>query len=132
METVETAAVGRSAGVAAGVRAARENSVAVAAARQRRTPAPRGRARLELVTGVALGPSLIDVARGRGRTERTVTRWLGAFAPGGGAALADAPRGGRPPKAAAGSREALERAAATPPRALGRLVDPWTSDRLSA
>ena len=93
---------------------------------------PRVRERLEMVKGVALGHPLAEVARWSGRTERTVVRWLAAFARGGTAALADAPRRGRPARADAVYQAALERAADTPPPALGLPFDVWTSERLSA
>ena len=112
--------------------APRESGEAVEAALRRRDLAPRVRERLEMVKGVALRQPLADVARWSGRTERTVVRWLTAFAAGGIAALADAPRGGRPVRADAAYRAALERAVETPPRALGLLFDAWTSPRLSA
>jgi transposase len=99
---------------------------------RQRDLAPRVRERLEMVKAVALGQSLADVARWSGRSQRTVTRWLDAFVAGGVVALADATRGGRPPKADAGYLLALERAVGTPPRDLGLLFDAWTSDRLSA
>ncbi|MBI3971736.1 MAG: helix-turn-helix domain-containing protein [Chloroflexi bacterium] len=120
---------------------ARELRAAVEAALRRRNLGPRARERLEMVKGVALGQSLAEVARWSGRSARTVRRWLGAFARGGlgeggvGAALAavaDAPRAGRPVRADAAYLAALERAVATPPRDLGLLFDVWTSDRLSA
>lgn len=114
------------------VRAAREAREAVEAALRRRDLAPRVRERLEMVKGVALGQPLADVARWSGRTERTVVRWLRAFATGGTAALADAPRSGRPVRADARYLAALERAVETPPRTLGLLFDAWTSPRLSA
>jgi transposase len=114
------------------VRAAREARAAVEAALRRRDLTPRVRERREMVKGVALGQPLADVARWSGRTERTVVRWLRAFATGGSAALADAPRSGRPVRADARSLAALERAVETPPRALGLLFDAWTSPRLSA
>jgi transposase len=85
-----------------------------------------------MVKAVALGYPLSAVARWSGRTERTALRWLGAFAAGGVPAVGDAPRAGRPPRADAAYLAALERAADTPPRALGLLFDAWTSDRLSA
>ena len=47
---------------------------------------------------------------GRGAPPRTVRRWLTAFLDGGVAALAGAPIPGRPPKAAAANRAALEAA----------------------
>ena len=114
------------------VAAAREGRAAVEVALRRRDLAPRVRERLEMVKGVGLGHSLADVARWSGRTERTVTRWLTAFAVGGVGALTDAPRAGRPPKADASYRGALARAVHTPPRELGLRFDAWTSDRLSA
>jgi transposase len=117
------------------VRAARASRAAVEAALRRRDLTPRTRERREMVKAVALGYPLRAVARWSGRTERTertVLRWLGAFATGGVAAVADAPRAGRPPRADAAYLAALERAAETPPRALGLLFDAWTSDRLSA
>ena len=104
----------------------------VEVALRRRDLAPRVRERLEMVKGVALGQPLANVARWSGRTERTVVRWLTAFATGGLAALADAPRAGRPARATAAYLGALEQAVATPPRDLGLLFDAWTSDRLSA
>jgi transposase len=111
---------------------ARQSGEAVAVALRRRDLAPRVRERLEMVKGVALGQPLTDVARWSGRTERTVERWLVAFARGGVTALADAPRAGRPVRADATYLAALEQAVETPPRQLGLLFDAWTSDRLSA
>ena len=63
---------------------------------------------------------------------QTMRRWLGLFARGGGDALADAPRSGRPPKADAAYLNALEEAAETFPRELGLGFDVWTSERLVA
>jgi transposase len=71
------------------------------------------------------------IARWSGRTPETVRRWLAVFAAGGIAALADAPRQGRPPKADATYLAALEQAVETPPRTLGQPFDVWTSRRLS-
>jgi hypothetical protein len=79
-------------GEAAWVAATGEAQEAVAAALRRRDLAPRVRERLELVKGVGLGQSLAEVVRWSGRTERTVTRGLGAFVDGGVATLADARR----------------------------------------
>lgn len=90
------------------------------------------RERLEMVKGVALGQPLEEVGRWSGRTGRTVQRWLRAFASGGSAAVADAPRHGRPVKADAVYVAALERAVDTPPPTLGLPFDVWTSPRLSA
>jgi transposase len=113
-------------------RAAREARAVVETALRRRDLTPRVRERLEMVKAVALGYSLAEVARWSGRAERTVGRWVAAFAAGGVAGVADAPRAGRPPRADAAYLAALERAADTPPRTLGLLFDAWTSDRLSA
>jgi transposase len=113
-------------------RAARGSWPAVEAALRRRDLAPRVQERLEMVKGVALGQPLPELARRSGRAERTVRRWLVAFERAGIAALADAPRAGRPPRVDAPYQGALERAAATPPRDLGLPFDAWSSDRLSA
>ena len=105
---------------------------AVEAALRRRDLAPRVRERLEMVKAVALGQDLTAIARWSGRTPQTVRRWLGAYQEGGIAALADAPRQGRPPKADTAYVTALEAAVTTPPRSLGLPFDVWTSGRLSA
>lgn len=94
--------------------------------------APRVRERLEMVKAVALGQDLAAVVAWSGRAARTVRHWLGRFAAGGVAALADAPRSGRPPEADTAYLARLEAAAATPPPALGLPFDVWTSARLSA
>src|SRR6187401_968659 len=88
---------------------------AVEAALRRRDLAPRVRERLEMVKAAALGQDLAALTAWSGRGERTVRRWLGAFATGGVAALADASRSGRPVVADAAYLAALERAAETPP-----------------
>jgi transposase len=104
---------------------------AVEAALLRRDLAPRVRERLEMVKAAALGQELEAIARWSGRTPATVRRWLAASRAGGIAALTDAPRQGRPPKADATYLAALETAVATPPRTLGLPFDVWTSRRLS-
>jgi transposase len=109
-----------------------EQRAVVDAALRRRDLAPRLRERLEMVKGAALGHDEAAIAAWVGRTPRTVRRWLGRFAAGGVAALADAPRSGRPPEADAAYLAALEAAADTPPPALGLPFDVWTSGRLSA
>jgi transposase len=118
--------------VAPWVRAARESREVVEQALRRRDLAPRVRERLEMVKAVALGYPLGEVVRWSGRTERTAARWLRGFAAGGVAALADAPRSGRPARADAAYLAALERATDTPPPAVGLPFDAWTSVRLSA
>jgi transposase len=104
----------------------------VEATLRRRDLAPRLRERLEMVKAAALGQDLAAIARWNGRTPETVRRWLVAYQEGGMAALADAPRQGRPPKADADYLAALETAVETPPRTLGLPFDVWTSGRLSA
>jgi transposase len=105
---------------------------AVEALLRERDLAPRLRERLEMVKGAALGWDLAAIAAWCGRTEATVRRWLGAFRDGGVAALADAPRAGRPRQADDAYLTALEQAVETPPRDLGQGFDVWTSARLSA
>jgi transposase len=109
-----------------------EERAAVEAALRRRDLAPRVRERLEMVKAAWLGEDVAAIARWSGRTAATVRHWLGRFRAGGIAALADAPRGGRPPKADAAYLAALEQVVETPPRTLGRPFDVWTSARLSA
>lgn len=105
---------------------------AMEAALRRRDLAPRLRERLEMVKAAALGQDLAAIARWSGRTPATVRRWLAAYQDGGIAALADAPRQGRPPKADAAYLTVLEAAVDTAPRTLGLPFDAWTSRRLSA
>lgn len=109
-----------------------EEQVAVEAALRRRDLTPRVRERLEMVKAAALGQDLDGIARWSGRTPETVRHWLRRFRTGGIAALTDAPRPGRPPKADAAYLAALERAVETAPRTLGLPFDAWTSARLSA
>jgi putative transposase len=102
-------------------------------AQLRRTDlAPRGRERLEMVKAAALGYDLEAIAAWGGRSARTVRRWLRRFGAEGVAALADAPRAGRPVKADAAYLQALAVAVETPPPSLGLPFDVWTSERLSA
>jgi transposase len=99
---------------------------------RRRDLSPRVRERLEMVKAAALGQELEQIARWSGRSVGTVRRWLAAWARDGVAALADAPRAGRPPHADAAYLAALETGVETPPPALGLPFDVWTSTRLSA
>ncbi len=92
---------------------------------------PRVRERLEMVKGAALGWEVAAIADWCGRAEVTVQRWVGAFVSGGVAALADAPRSGRPVRADASYLTALETAVDTDPRILGQAFGVWTSARLS-
>lgn len=109
-----------------------EERAAVETALRRRDLAPRERERLEMVKAAALGQDLDGIARWSGRAPETVRHWLRRYRAEGIAALADAPRAGRPPKADAVYLAALERAVDTSPRALGVPCDVWTSGRLSA
>jgi len=99
---------------------------------RRRDLTPRVRERLEMVKAAALGQDLAAIARWSGRTPETVRRWLSAYQDGGIAALTDAPRQGRPPKADAAYLAALAAAVDPAPRTLGLPFDVWTSGRLSA
>jgi transposase len=109
-----------------------EQRAAVERRLRRRDLPPRVRERLEMVKAAALGPDLAAIAAWSGRSVRTVQRWLRRDGAGGVAAVADAPRAGRPPRADAAYRQALERAVETPPRDLGLPFEVWTSARVSA
>lgn len=112
-------------------RARAERPLIEAALRRRDLP-PRLRERLELVKGVALGQDEATIAAWSGRSRPRIRYWLERYRQAGIAALADAPRSGRPPKADGAYLAALDTALATTPRDLGLLFDVWTSDRLCA
>ncbi len=105
---------------------------AVAALLRRRDLPPRVRERAEMVKAALLGAPVGWIAVWSGRSDQTARFWLRRYRCGGLAALADTPRCGRPPKAGAAYLATLERAAETPPRALGLPFDVWTAARLSA
>lgn len=86
---------------------------------RQRDLAPRVRERLEMVKAATLGQDLAQIARWSGRSPRRVAHWLRQFAAGGVAAVADAPRPGRPVRATAAYRAALEHAMETGPRRSG-------------
>jgi hypothetical protein len=100
------------------------------------------RERLEMVKAAALGAEGARSARWSGRAVETVDYWLTRFATGGvaalsEAALSEAPRAGRPVRAAAAAdvaalAAALAAALETPPRTLALAFAVWTSQRLSA
>jgi transposase len=117
---------------AQGQAAAREQREAVEVVVRRRELSPRLRERVEMVKAVALGYGPEASATWSGRSVRTVGEWLGRFVSRGLAALAAAPRAGRPPRATPAYLAALEVAVSTPPRTLGRAFDVWTAERLSA
>jgi transposase len=93
--------------------------------------APRLRERLEMVKAADLWADLPAIAAWRGRSPKTVRRWLERFTVEGIAGLADAPRSGRPAKADQTYLAVLEQTVETPPRTLGLAFDVWTSARLS-
>ena len=112
-------------------RAERER-VAWEALLRRADLAPRVRERLEMVKAAALGQDLAAIGRWVGRSPPTVRLWLRRYRDGGAAALADAPRAGRPVTADGAYVQALETAVESAPPSLGLPFDVWTSDRLSA
>lgn len=109
-----------------------EQRTAIAAMLRQPTLPPRLRERLEMVKAAGLGADWAEIAAWSGRTARTVRQWLNRFVAGGIAALADAPRAGRPPTADAAYHAALDDLADRDPRSLGLPFDAWTSARLSA
>lgn len=109
-----------------------DDQAAVHVAVRGRNLVPRVRERLEMVKAAMLGHDLPTIARWSGRSEATVCHWLSRFLSGGIAALADAPRSGRPAKADAAYQALLEQTVLTPPRDLGLPFDTWTSAQLSA
>ena len=109
-----------------------DQQATVATLLRRRDLTPRVRERLEMVKGLAQGQELATIAAWSGRSPRRIQHWLRRFQQGGVAALADAPRAGRPPKADAAYLQALDAALATSPRTLELQYDAWTSTRLSA
>ena len=109
-----------------------EQRATVEALLRRPTLNRRVRERAEMVKAAALGYAEGEIAAWSGRSVRRVRHWLAGFAALGVAGLADGRRSGRPVKADASYRAALEAAVTTPPPALGLPFDVWTSDRLSA
>jgi transposase len=93
---------------------------------------PRQRERLELVKGAAHGWTLSQRCAWRGRTARTVQRWLSAYEHAGIAALPQAASRGRACRAAAAYLAALAQAVTAEPRDLHQPFDVWTSSRLRA
>jgi transposase len=107
-----------------------EQQKTVETALRRQDLTPRVRERLEMVKAVALGQDMALLVAWSGRAERTIGHWVQRFVQGGVAAVADAPRSGRPARADATYHQALEQAVTTPPRELGLGFDVWTSARL--
>ena len=115
-----------------GITVTAEQRAAVERRLGRRDLPRRERERLEMVKAAALGYDEQAIAQWSGRSVRTIRRWLGRFVAVGLDALRDAPRPGRPVKADAAYRGALEQAVTTPPPEVGLPFDVWTSARLSA
>src|SRR5262249_27363105 len=92
----------------------------------------RMRERLEMVKAAALGDEGERIGRWGGGSVERVQHWLARFVTGGVAALADAPRAGRPVHADETYWAALEAALDTPPTRLGLAFAGWTSQRLAA
>src|SRR5262249_62365004 len=90
----------------------------------------RVRERLEMVKAAALGDDVGRIARWSRRSAETVEHWLARFATGDVAALADAPRSGRPVQADASYLAAMERALETPP-AVGLGFGVWAAGGVS-
>lgn len=109
-----------------------EEQAAVDARLRQRDLAPRVRERLEMVKAASQGQEMATIVRWSGRSARTVRYWLRRFVSDGIDGLADAPRSGRPARADAAYRQALEAAVETPPHTLGLGFDVWTSARLAA
>ena len=85
---------------------------------RRRELQPRVRERLEMVKAASLGQSVAGIAQWVERSLPTVRLWLRRYRDGGVAALADAPRAGRPVKADRTYLQALEATVETPPPSL--------------
>ena len=77
---------------------ARDQYQAVEGMLRRRELSPRVRERVEMVKAAGLGYGPEAIAMWSGRSARTVAYWLERFVNRGLAALADAPRAGRPPR----------------------------------
>lgn len=92
----------------------------------------RVRERAEMIKAAALGYEAQQIATWSGRSVRRVRHWLARFGALGVEGLADGVRCGRPVKADAAYRTALEAAVSAPPSELNLPFDVWTSDRLSA
>jgi transposase len=106
---------------------------AVVEARLARRDLPRRvRERLEMVKARAVGQGIPAISDWSGRSPRTVRYWLDRYRAEGIEGLADQPRAGRPPRADAAYRHALEEAVMRFPPELGLGFDVWTSARLSA
>jgi transposase len=116
---------------AEGTRRSQEHLAAVERLLGQETLNRRVRERLEMVKAQALGQDLAQIARWCGRRVETVRHWLQRYQEQGVSGLRDAPRSGRPRRADAAYRAALEQAVSTPPRELGLGFDVWTSARLA-
>jgi transposase len=114
-----------------GMRWSKEQQAEVERLLRRETLNRRVRERLEMVKAQALGQDVAQIARWCGLRVETVRHWLRRYQAHGVRGLRDAPRSGRPRRADAAYRAALEQAVSTPPRELGLGFDAWTSARLA-
>src|SRR2546423_15447443 len=87
-----------------------------------------------MVKAAALGQDLAAIAAWSGRTVRTVKRWLRRYGAAGGgvAAVADAPRAGRPRRARAAYPQAVGAGVGTAPGGVGGPLGCLVSARLGA
>lgn len=97
---------------------------------ERSHPSPRVRWRARLLLAAAKATSLLQVARSFDCSWRTVKAAVRRYQSGGLAALADAPRTGRPPKVKPALRQRLERALEAQPQAIGLPGYRWTAQRV--
>ena len=84
-----------------------------------------------MVEAAALGRGIGAIEDWGGRGERTVRRWVGAYAGGGLDALAGSPRSGRPARADGPYLASLESAVESGPRELGLGFDAGTGRRVA-
>jgi transposase len=98
----------------------------------RHGPTARIRRRAQAVRLSALGYSVPQITEILGCTPQSVHNWLTAFEAGGGAALVDKERSGRPPVATSSYRQQLVEAIKDNPRDLGYPFTVWTVTRLRA
>lgn len=97
---------------------------------ERSHPSPRVRWRARLVLACAKAPSLLQVAQAFDCSWRTVQAAVRRYQTGGLAALADAPRSGRPPKVKSALRHQLAQALEAQPQAVGLPGYRWTAQRI--
>lgn len=97
---------------------------------ERSHPSPRVRWRARLLLACAKAPSLLQVAHSFDCSWRTVKAAVQRYQSGGLAALADAPRSGRPAQVKPTLRPQLKSALEAQPQALGLPGFRWTAQRV--